>query len=227
MQKMFTGICRFLQTRFVVISSHNTATLPASKFHLFPQQVDDTLINIREYRSYLKAMIPRLAQHNHGLQSLVYHHFKSSVSQFITSIRCFASSGKDDSGNHSGTTQQSTSNARNEVFPGIQRIILIRHGESLGNVDERAYSTTADWRIPLTNHGREQARLAGEKVSSHLSCLGSKLREKGDDNGDGSNHSGKVYFYVSPYLRTRQTLREILREVDKDRVVGIREDPRM
>ena len=43
-----------------------------------------------------------------------------------------------------------------------RRIILLRHGQSLGNVDESAYVTTADWRIPLTDLGRKQAQ--GELV---------------------------------------------------------------
>lgn len=109
---------------------------------------------------------------------------------------------------------------KNDFLPGIKRIILIRHGESLGNIDERAYATTADWRIPLTNLGREQARLAGKKVSSYLN---QELNGKEESQAT----KGKVYFYVSPYLRTRQTLREILREVDVDCIIGIREDPRM
>lgn len=106
----------------------------------------------------------------------------------------------------------------NDFLPGMKRIVLVRHGESLGNIDERAYVTTADWRIPLTNKGREQGRLAGQKIESllHVDASGQQLAKK-----------GKVYFYVSPYLRTRQTLREILREVDKESIVGIREDPRM
>ena len=106
----------------------------------------------------------------------------------------------------------------NVFLPGIKRIILIRHGQSLGNIDERAYVETADWRIPLTSKGREEARLAGKKVEAllHLDANGNKIDKK-----------GKVYFYVSPYLRTRQSLREILREVDKESIVGIREDPRM
>lgn len=106
----------------------------------------------------------------------------------------------------------------NAFLPGIKRIILIRHGQSLGNIDERAYVETADWRIPLTSKGREEARLAGKKVDAllHLDANGNKMKEK-----------GKVYFYVSPYLRTRQSLREILREVGKESIVGIREDPRM
>ena len=67
----------------------------------------------------------------------------------------------------------------------LQRIILLRHGtytactffmyicielhlihhgfylisgQSLGNVEESAYVSTADWRIPLTDLGKKQAQ---------------------------------------------------------------------
>lgn len=121
-----------------------------------------------------------------------------------------------------------TSNRKN-VLPGIHRIILVRHGESLGNVDERAYATTADWRIPLTNLGREQARSAGRLVATHLGC---DSDDEVNDivHGDGPPSTAtprKIFFYVSPYLRTRQTLREILREIDPGCIVGMREEPRM
>jgi broad specificity phosphatase PhoE len=98
---------------------------------------------------------------------------------------------------------------KNYVLPGINRIILVRHGESLGNVDESAYATTADWKIPITERGREQARMAGKSIANQL------------------GEKGKIFFYFSPYLRTRQTLREILREIDKECIVGMREEPRM
>ncbi|KAL7529228.1 hypothetical protein ACHAWF_003902 [Thalassiosira exigua] len=119
---------------------------------------------------------------------------------------------------------------RKVILPGIQRIVLVRHGESLGNVDERAYARTADWRIPLTDAGRGQARAAGRMVALHLGHGGDAAETGSVGDGAGPNRSGsggRVFFYVSPYLRTRQTLREILREVDRDRVVGIREDPRI
>jgi hypothetical protein len=134
-----------------------------------------------------------------------------------------------------------TSN-RTNVLPGIHRIILIRHGESLGNIDERAYATTADWRIPLTELGREQARNAGRLIAMHLGRdayddvdLNDIVHgEVNDDDGRRENDSktaaatrGKIFFYVSPYLRTRQTLREILREIDPECIVGMREEPRM
>jgi len=116
------------------------------------------------------------------------------------------------------SSSSATKRARS-ILPGIHRIILIRHGESLGNIDERAYGETADWRIPLTKRGREQARLAGKRVASHISSS--------NNNSPKESKSSNIFFYVSPYLRTRQTLREILHEIPSDQILGIREDPRI
>ena len=123
----------------------------------------------------------------------------------------------------------------NTILPGVNRIILVRHGESAGNKDETAYAHTADWRIPLTTLGREQARLAGEEVASYINSenvTSTSIIAKRDGSGKLIQTTdvlkkGKVFFYVSPYLRTKQTLREILRVVDPECIVGIREDPRM
>ena len=45
-----------------------------------------------------------------------------------------------------------------------KRIILVRHGESLGNVDEGAYADTPDWSIPLTDEGKLQAQHLGGQL---------------------------------------------------------------
>ncbi|WP_156755759.1 histidine phosphatase family protein [Actinokineospora pegani] len=66
------------------------------------------------------------------------------------------------------------------------RIILLRHGESLGNVDELAYCRTPDHALPLTPLGEEQAVAAGEVVRG---LLGSE----------------PVAAYVSPYRRAVRT----------------------
>ncbi|KAK7258818.1 hypothetical protein RIF29_24405 [Crotalaria pallida] len=97
--------------------------------------------------------------------------------------------------------------------PGIlpKRIILVRHGESQGNLDTSAYTTIPDHKIDLTSHGISQSRLAG----SHLRTLIS------------THASWQVYFYVSPYARTRSTLREIGRSFSKKRVIGVREECRI
>ncbi|KAL0397337.1 UNVERIFIED_CONTAM: Phosphoglycerate mutase-like protein AT74H [Sesamum calycinum] len=101
---------------------------------------------------------------------------------------------------------------RDRVLP--KRIILVRHGESAGNIDGTAYTTTPDNKIPLTPQGIDQAKRAGSRICHVVS-----------DGGASSNW--KVYFYVSPYLRTRTTLREIGRAFPKNRVLGAREECRI
>lgn len=99
-----------------------------------------------------------------------------------------------------------------QILP--KRIILVRHGESEGNLDTAAYTTTPDHQIPLTPHGITQARLAG----AHIRRLFSD---------DTSSVDWRVYFYVSPYARTRSTLREIGRSFSKKRIIGVREECRI
>ena len=77
------------------------------------------------------------------------------------------------------------------------RIILLRHAESLGNVDELAYTRTPDHALPLTPRGEEQARAAGAEVRALL--------------------HGPVAAYVSPYTRALRTF--ALLEVAVERTV--------
>ena len=67
-------------------------------------------------------------------------------------------------------------------------MILLRHAESLGNVDELAYTRIPDHALPLTDAGREQAAAVAPEIVRLL---------------DGARPA----VYVSPYLRTRETLR--------------------
>ncbi|KAI9012199.1 2,3-bisphosphoglycerate-dependent phosphoglycerate mutase [Hyaloraphidium curvatum] len=73
------------------------------------------------------------------------------------------------------------------------RIILVRHGESQGNRDWRVMATVPDHLLELTERGRRDAFEAGRRLRGMVE--------------DGE----RVRFYVSPYVRTRQTLEEILR----------------
>lgn len=72
------------------------------------------------------------------------------------------------------------------------RILLVRHGESLGNVDQTVYTTTPDHAVPLSERGVEQAREAGRQLAAYYA------REL----GDARPH---VRLWVSPYRRTRET----------------------
>ncbi|KAF5779296.1 putative phosphoserine phosphatase [Helianthus annuus] len=92
-----------------------------------------------------------------------------------------------------------------------KRIILVRHGESAGNLDGSAYATTPDYKIPLTEAGIQQAKEAGKKIRDVISESG----------------KWKACFYVSPYERTRSTLREIGRSFPRKRVIGVKEECRI
>ena len=87
------------------------------------------------------------------------------------------------------------------------RIILVRHGQSEGNADRAAYATTPDSQIALTERGFAQGAVAGLQIRQLV--------------GDES-----VRFFVSPYLRARQTLLAILRAFD-GRTVQVTSEPRL
>ena len=90
-------------------------------------------------------------------------------------------------------------------------IVVVRHGQSLGNVRESLFAELADWKIPLSKKGHVQARAAGTKIQDIVG-------------------SGPVLFYVSPYKRTKQTLDEIKSQFSEDSLENTlftREEPRL
>ncbi|CAB9531099.1 mutase-like protein [Seminavis robusta] len=92
----------------------------------------------------------------------------------------------------------------------VNRIICVRHGESLGNVDDKTYGRIADWKIPLSDLGREEARDAGRRLAKLL----------GPDQ--------RFVVYHSPYKRATETCYEMLKALPADAVIGsIREEPRI
>ena len=88
-----------------------------------------------------------------------------------------------------------------------ERIILVRHGQSEGNADRNAYSKTPDSKISLTEKGFAQGTVAGLQIRQLV--------------GDES-----VRFFVSPYLRARQTLLAILQAFD-GQSVQVSTEPRL
>ncbi|GCA63382.1 histidine phosphatase superfamily protein, clade-1, partial [Kipferlia bialata] len=74
-----------------------------------------------------------------------------------------------------------------------KRIILVRHGESDGNVSSDAYATTPDNQIQLTERGRAEAERAGQELAQLVGV------------------QETVRFFLSPYTRTKQTLQGILK----------------
>ena len=74
-----------------------------------------------------------------------------------------------------------------------EKLVLIRHGQSAGNVNEALYATTPDNAMPITELGWNQAKKAGII-----------LKEKIINSGE------TVHFIVSPYVRTVETFHGIV-----------------
>jgi 2,3-bisphosphoglycerate-dependent phosphoglycerate mutase len=72
------------------------------------------------------------------------------------------------------------------------RILLVRHGESMGNIDPVVHATTADHAVPLSDRGQEQARAAGEQIARYYETT-------------AAGEKRHVRLWLSPYRRTRET----------------------
>lgn len=98
------------------------------------------------------------------------------------------------------------------------RILLVRHGESEGNVNKCVYAERPDHALALTAAGRVMARQAGEAIRNFF------IQEWGCK----ANMDNQVRLWVSPYDRTRQTAEELLRSLntpDEQWVDNVRESP--
>ena len=74
------------------------------------------------------------------------------------------------------------------------RILLVRHGQSLGNIDPHVYSHVADHAIPLSPRGIAQAESAGERLADYF-----------ERRTDATTPRPHVRMWVSPYQRARQS----------------------
>ncbi|MDQ0320906.1 2,3-bisphosphoglycerate-dependent phosphoglycerate mutase [Pararhizobium capsulatum DSM 1112] len=91
------------------------------------------------------------------------------------------------------------------------RIFLVRHGESLGNIDGRAYRQFGDHNVPLTQWGHRQAMDAGGAIAAHLQAT-------------SSGGYRKLDIWYSPFLRTRQSKDALLDALPGEFVGDVRED---
>ncbi len=92
------------------------------------------------------------------------------------------------------------------------RILLVRHGESEGNVDDRKYIEKGDHDIALTDRGWRQAIGAGRFLADYYAGL-----------------TKWPTTYISSYLRPKQTMSGILHGMN-GAIPGepfLREDPRL
>lgn len=88
-----------------------------------------------------------------------------------------------------------------------KRIILIRHGQSEGNADPSIYKTKPDYALELSEEGLVQAEDAGKKLKE-------LIRDE------------EVFFYISPFWRTRSTFERIVNNLSPGQF-RYREEPRL
>lgn len=94
---------------------------------------------------------------------------------------------------------------------GPLTILLVRHGESVGNVRPGIYEKIPDHAIPLTPEGREMSIKAGQICRQYI---------------EESCNSSPVKMWISPFLRTRQTAECMLQDAGlSNLVVDIVETP--
>lgn len=91
-----------------------------------------------------------------------------------------------------------------------QDFFIIRHGESMGNVDHSYYLHTPDHKVPLTDKGIQQAQEKRAELA--------KLLE----------HYQTIYSWASPYTRTKQTAFHMFPHAELNgKNIKHREDPRI
>lgn len=91
------------------------------------------------------------------------------------------------------------------------RIFLIRHGQSLGNVDDTVYSKMQDFAVPLTPQGWAEAESAGKFLKKYY-----------DDRPELKNNKLRVFY--SPYCRTTETKDGVLKGLGSERIESVREE---
>lgn len=92
----------------------------------------------------------------------------------------------------------------------MKRIYLIRHGESEGNRDKLIYREQADFAIPLTERGVEQAKRAGRALNRHLTDIYVNEYAYKPFSHLGKPFGDLTRLWKSPYTRTRQTAEHIM-----------------
>ncbi|KAL6055629.1 Histidine phosphatase family protein [Balamuthia mandrillaris] len=122
---------------------------------------------------------------------------------------------------------QDVPNLMRKELPHLH-ILLVRHGESMANVDQTLHTKMGDHAIPLSQKGKQQAAEAGKQIAKHfkelykadtpppLPCLRSS-------SNTCTHKAHYCRLWTSPYLRARQTA-EIIAENAEGWVTDIREN---
>jgi broad specificity phosphatase PhoE len=86
-------------------------------------------------------------------------------------------------------------------------LYIIRHAQSIGNVCNSHYYTMPEWKIPLTDEGREQAKSVGRQLRNldapHI-IFSPYLRAKETAEIIGKQSKWYLYYQESPLIRERE-----------------------
>jgi 2,3-bisphosphoglycerate-dependent phosphoglycerate mutase len=94
------------------------------------------------------------------------------------------------------------------------QIFVVRHGESLGNLDPSAYAKYGDCEIPATLWGIEQGSGSGKAIA--------RLCDERPEL-----HGCKFKVIHSPYQRTVETKDAVIAAIGEDRIARVRADTRL
>ena len=90
-----------------------------------------------------------------------------------------------------------------------ERVLLLRHGQSEGNINHRIYASKGDSKLELTTKGLEQAREAGQRLKAIVG-------------------KGNVFIAVSPFERALETMYGLFQGgFPRDQVRVVHHDPRI
>jgi broad specificity phosphatase PhoE len=94
------------------------------------------------------------------------------------------------------------------IISDFQRLlVLVRHGESEGNIDHSIYARKKNFDIGLTEKGKEQSRLAGQHIRDFINSI------EIDRADVKTNLWISAVYYCSPYARAKETLKELHRVI--------------
>jgi broad specificity phosphatase PhoE len=126
-------------------------------------------------------------QQQHPSQSIPQNYAsmrRSASTPEVAAMNAAANAAPATSNNNNRTAARAQYNAR--IMPN--KVVMVRHGQSEGNLNELLYSTTPDNAMRLTKLGWNQALETGKVLKNQVLATGEP-----------------IHFIVSPYVRTVET----------------------
>lgn len=100
-------------------------------------------------------------------------------------------------------------------FNPPKMIFLVRHGEHEGNVDETLFYSKPDWKMELTEEGRESCRKVANEIYDIIEeeeRLATSYGEVKEESVLVQQPPFDIKWFVSPYIRCQETYRLIADE---------------